>query len=263
MKQFSPGILLLLLMLSAVTSVHAQQTGSFDVQQQFNRGNFLLEQREYEAALVEFQRIEEAGYRSGPLFLNTGLAWVHLGEPGLAMYYFKRAEAFSRVAPQARRGIEHIEQHLAQQQPEAPILASFQWYSRVHFDIGFQKPLLWSLILLNLAALFWTAFWFAASNKKVFRYLAYLSVALSLALALTSGYIYSEKGKWQPGMVVHSGYQLLSEPAAGAEPVMHVHTGWPLMRSMKEKHAHPDKVFVYMSNGLEGWIPVEAVRVLD
>ncbi len=62
----------------------------------FLEGNRLYQDGDFDGALAAYQRIEDAGFESGPLFYNMGNTYFKLAELGPAILYYERA---SRLMP--------------------------------------------------------------------------------------------------------------------------------------------------------------------
>lgn len=230
-----------------------------DPQRAFNDANFLYEQRQYTAALERYLQIERAGFHSGPLFLNTGLTYLNMQEPGRALFYFYRARSYGQTADQAERAIAFVEENLHQQFAEPPVLAMFSWYEWLQYRVGTEIPLLALIILLNLAALFWAGQWFALKGKTLLRYLAYTAAGLAIASAALFLYTYSNEGEWQRGMIVEAGFELREQPSDAADALLVVYPGFRLLHHTHSSERAAGWSFVHMSNGLQGWVRTDSL----
>jgi tetratricopeptide (TPR) repeat protein len=257
MKRFLSRIAISFVMM-AVPLVSAF-AGITDPQQEFNRGNYYYEQREFAAALAIYEQIAADGYRSGPLALNTGLTWMQLREPGRALFYFMQAREYQKTHNEAVRAIEFTEEQIFRQYAEPPVLATFVWYEWLHFRIGWVNLLLTGLLLLNVAAGFWVVHWFVTSNRILFRYSAFLLFGISVVLSGAGILVMQAEGDWKRGMIVEPGHSLMSQPVENAEPVLQLSPGFRMLHHTQRSAEAEGWSFVSMSNGLEGWVRQESL----
>lgn len=232
-----------------------------DPQRAFNDANFLYEQRQYTLALEGFLEIEQSGFSSGPLFLNTGLTYLNMQEPGRALFYFYRARDYRQTADRAKRAIDFTEEMLHQQFAEPPVLATFIWFDWIQFRIGPDIPLLALIVLVNLAVLFWIGHWFLNKGKTMVRYLAYVAFGFALVAGVVLAYTLANEGEWQPGMIVDSGFELREQPSEASEPLLVVYPGFRLLEHIESSSTNAEWSFVYMSNGLQGWVKSEGLML--
>lgn len=232
-----------------------------DPQRAFNDANFLYEQRQYTLALEGFLEIEQSGFSSGPLFLNTGLTYLNMQEPGRALFYFYRARDYRQTADRAKRAIDFTEETLHQQFAEPPVLATFIWFDWIQFRIGPDIPLLALIVLVNLAVLFWIGHWFLNKGKIMVRYLAYVAIGFALVAGVVLAYTLANEGEWQPGMIVDSGFELREQPSEASEPLLVVYPGFRLLEHIESSSTNAEWSFVYMSNGLQGWVKSEGLML--
>lgn len=78
----------LMLCLGTIAAVPATAAPQEDF---FLEGNRLYQEGDFQGALASYQRIEEAGYESGPLFYNMGNTYFKLSQLGPAILYYERA----------------------------------------------------------------------------------------------------------------------------------------------------------------------------
>ncbi|MCH8558403.1 MAG: hypothetical protein LAT84_11285 [Balneolia bacterium] len=230
-----------------------------DPQRAFNDANFHYEQRQYTLALERFLQIEQSGFSSGPLFLNTGLTYLNMQEPGRALFYFYRARGYSQTADRAQRAIEFVEETLQQQFAEPPVLATFTWFEWMQFRVGTDIPLLALIMLINLAALFWAGHWFLNRGKTAMRYLAYIAAGLAVVAGGVFVYNSANEGEWQRGMIVEPGFELREQPSEASDPVLVVYPGFRLLLHAESSAANGEWSFVHMSNGLQGWVKSDSL----
>lgn len=266
-----------------VVAANQPSTSDQRMQQLFNEGNYKYEQQEFLQALALYRDIEEAGFASSELFLNTGLTYLQLQEGGYALYYFTKARQYSSGWDKAEEAITFTQNWLDQQQGRPPVLNTFRLYVAMQQYAGSGHAFLWAILLLNAAGALLLFFWFVPAFSRLRRTLRYTGAVLLggvlLCVALGS-YLQQSAANWKPGFVVESGYGLYASPEVSQEPRIALSSGGRIFLNERETRKQmqqtinpalsPDEpadkalewLYVYHSSGIEGWVKAEAVRLL-
>lgn len=248
------------------------------IQELFNAGNYHYGQQEYAEALNKYRAIEHQDIISGPLLLNMGLCYIQLEQVGYAKYYFSRALKYPAVGKQAEQGIQFTREWLQRKNAILPTLASFNFYKSIQQNFGSGKAFVGFAIITNLVILAILLSWFTG-NSIIRRFSNYVSLVLCIPLVflLLAG-IYTEysAARWQPGFVVGDSYVLYEDlENQSAENEFRLMPGTEIMMRTDKKRLREDqisasadqsetqnRVYIYSSNGNEGWIKSEAIRLL-
>ncbi len=253
----------------------AMDDEEFNPQTAFNRGNFLFEQQQFEAALDLYREIEESGHVSGALFLNMGLTYSRLELYGNALYYFTLAEQFSQSRSTARQAIRHMSDLLDQRRTPIAVLSTISIFKWFHFEKGSRPFLILALVLLNLGAIL-LGFWLIYLKKhKILKYAGFTILLIGVLSLIVGMFLNSQSDRYQLGMFVDISGTIHEIPDAASEPVFMVYEGYTFVIDVVEKErriealagrdnvslvAPDDWIYVQMSNGIEGWMLDEGYR---
>lgn len=239
----------------------SNDNGDFHPQSEFNRGNFLFEQQRYDEALITYRGIEEAGFESGPLFLNMAMSYVYIDSLGMAGYYFNKASRFRQTQSQAENGLQHVKAVWSQRHIIIPELSLFRFSRFMHITLGHFKPFLWGFVLLNFAVLFWASTWFLKKYILLFKS-AGITFGILAAVSVGTGmYLYMHDGLYEYGIFIENGHSVYEAPDMDTEPVFTVYEGYTFLRNTEESPDGSGWSFVQMSNGIEGWVRNRGFRV--
>lgn len=249
-----------------------------EVQKLFNEGNYNYEQKDFAAALDKYRQIENRGIISGSLLLNTGLCYIQLQEVGYAKFYFTKALDYPDVRSRAEKGLQFTEEWLQRNNAILPTLASYDLYRTIQQRFGSGKAFVGIAIFLNLAAIGILLYWFT-SNKLIRRFSYYSTLFLSvpvLFLLLAGFYTQYSAARWQPGLVVGTSYMLHEDlENRPEENEFRLMPGTEIMMrsgKIRQRTDHisaagdpqkeeQDWYYIYSSNGNEGWVESEAIRL--
>jgi len=258
---FTFVVLMVMLGYSITLPVVAQESVDMNPQAEFNRGNFLFEQQQYIEALEIYKGIVEAGFESGPLFLNMGMSYAYLDSLGLALYYFNRAHAFRQTRQQAETALNFVEQQLSQRQTIIPELATFRLNRYLFFELGHFTPLLTALILINFAVIFWVGVWFFQKYSFALKGLALTFFLTALFSASTGVFILTKEDGIEYGIFIENGHAVYQTPDMDTEPVFLIFQGYTFFRDTEKSPDGSGWSYIVMSNGIEGWVRNRGFRV--
>ncbi len=250
-----------LMILVIVPAANANTDSGVNPQSMFNQANFLFEQQKYPEAIKEYRRISEAGFSSGPLYLNMGMSYAYLDSLGLANFYFHKAGNFPQTRQQAREAIEYVQTVFSQRHTIIPELATFRLKHYLLFELGYIKPIVIGLILFNLAALFWVGAWFYPKMRLLLKASSIVVIVLASALLITGIYVYSQKDLFKYGTFVETGHGLYETPDMDTNPSFLIFEGYTFIKDVQASPPGSGWAYVQMSNGIEGWVRTRGYRL--
>ena len=250
--------LLAVLLLMALPFSSILGNDDFNPQSEFNRGNFQLEERNFDEALSIYSEILESGFESGPLYLNIGLAHTYLEEFGHARFYFMKAAEFNQTSQQGTDGITYIDEILLQRHTPIPVLATFKLQQWLFTQTNPNSFYLWALILFNIAGLFLALSFFKENIKRLSVYTAVILLVGSIGLAFTGNFISRHYEFVDLGIVVQHNARVYESADLSGDPVFQLYQGYTFLIDRRNSTNDDQGAFVLMSNGIEGWIPRDA-----
>ncbi len=256
------GLCLLLGLMSSF--IPASAVGEVQPQSLFNRGNYLMEEQDYTGALSHFHEIEEHGYRSGALFYNMGISYVYLDSLGQASYYFQRSAAYRNMGDRADAGLAYIEDRMRSSGTFIPYLSWFAFTDRLLFGMNHTMWIFTGIFLLNAGVLILITGWLFRPNRWIVRGgAATILTGLLLLIFAVSVYVWSQN--YRQGVVVEPRVPLLPEPARSPDEEEEsdlAYEAYTVTLDMKMSRSHAGWAYVRLRNGVTGWIPESALRLL-
>lgn len=261
MMRVATLVFFVLMILVMLPVAHAETDQGMNPQSMFNQANFLFEQQKYPEAIKEYRRISEAGFSSGPLYLNMGMSYAYLDSLGLANFYFHKAENFSQTRQQAREGIHYVQTVFSQRHTIIPELATFRLKHYLLFDLGYFKPIITALILFNIVALLWVGAWFFKKTRLLLKASSIIVIVVAAACLVTGIYVYTQKDAFKYGTFVESGHVLYETPDMDSNPSFLIFEGYTFIKDVQASPPGSGWSYVQMSNGIEGWVRTRGYRL--
>jgi hypothetical protein len=230
-----------------------QIVSSSQAQLNFDKANQLLQEQDYTAALKAYQELRSTGWVSGPLALNTGLAYAQLDSLGKAKAYFLQASEFEQTREEAQKGLDFVGKKLPQKAAHLPKLP-WDYILDATITLGTQA---WSWLAmisayasLLLLALYW--FLFRENNWMLRSFWAVLVLTGFLAAAaFYTDYVHFRYGK---AVLITQQSDLKKSPDSEAEVVSLTFEGYEFTVDFVTSQENADWIYVRMSNGIYGWI---------
>jgi len=240
----SKFILFTLLLLALAGNAGAQDK---ELTQAFLNGIDQYKSGDFAGAVQSFQKLADAGIRSGKLFYNLGNAYLKTGQIGHAMLWYERALQLIPDDPDLRFNYEYALTLLKDDRGEKNISIV-----RILF---FWKYLLSSsavrIIALVLNALFWIMITIRlAMRKKLLKTPIVLTLILASVFSLTAIYNYYESKYFRMAVILSEEVAVRSGLSDDATELFRLHGGSKI-RIEKEK----DQYYrIFFSEGKIGWI---------
>ncbi|MGM0737655.1 MAG: hypothetical protein ACQETM_00610 [Bacteroidota bacterium] len=238
--------------------------GEMRPQALFNRGNYMMEEEDFARAVEIFGQIEADGHASGALFYNMGISYLYLDSLGQASYYFHKSTAYRESAKPGKEGIETVERLM---RARGTLIPQLPWYAFVDwflFDMPHLGWVAWSLVLLNAGVLVLLVGWRYRPNRRVA--LAGKAAAVAGVLLLSIGISVSVWAGGYLQAVITTGQVVIQpQPDYIVEEDMApdlAYEAYTVTLDQRQSRQHDGWVHIRLRNGVSGWIPESAVRIL-
>jgi len=227
---------------------------STQAQLKFDQANQLLKDQDYTGAIKGYKEIIDADWKSGPLYLNIGLAYTQLDSLGMAKAYFLQAVEFDDTKAEALKGIEYSAKKLPQKAaylPKLPWDHVLDWTIKLGTTGWSWLTMTFSYLSLIILIAYW--FWFR-ENKWVLRTLL-SSIVLTGFLAAAAFYTDYVNNRYGNAVLIKEQSNLLKSTDVESEITSITFEGYEFIVDFSNSKSNPDWVYVRMSNGIYGWIP--------
>jgi len=98
------------------------------LQDNFDVGNQLYQQGQYEQAVEKYQLVLQAGFESGELYFNLGNVYYKLNQLGLARLYYERAAILLKNDEALTDNLALLNQRLIDKIPVPPQFFLLNWW---------------------------------------------------------------------------------------------------------------------------------------
>ncbi len=225
----------------------------------FARGNAAYEKGRFEEAAEAYRTVIRYGIRDARVEYNLGNAAFKLGRTGEAILHYLRARRMDPTDPDVEANLV-LARSRCFDRVETPEVAGVVRLARSLQDrLGPDRQAVACLVLVWLAA--GLVAWCSSRPGRWGPAAGWLSAALALALALgaSSWYTTWVRLEGNPQAVVLRGsLDVLAGPGENNASLFTVHEGLTLqVRSERQ-----DWIQVSLPNGLNGWVPKDAVGIV-
>jgi tetratricopeptide (TPR) repeat protein len=222
----------------------------------FSRGNAAFESGRYEEAAEGYRTVLRYGIRDPRVEYNLGCAAFRLGRLGEAILHFERARRLAPVDPDVRANLEFARSRCFDR-VEAPEIAAPIRIVRAAQDAvgpGRHAAAVLLLVWLVTGLVVWRSWRPGGWNATAGWVLA--GLLLLLAVAGSSWLATRDRLEGSPvAVVLAPSLEVRAGPGESNAVLFTVHEGLALeVRSERQ-----DWVQVSLPNGLNGWVPEEAV----
>lgn len=229
-------------------------------QELFNEGNRLLAETRYSEALQYYRQIEEAGFESGPLYLNMGIAASFQDSLGLAKFYYLKAAGFPGVERAAREGLDFVEDVLGRRGARLPQLAWTRLSTQLFFHVNYSIWLLIGVVLVNIGAVILVLKWIKGLFVSRVGLLAPVSLSLGGLIIILAIALQMNATRFDLGVQVSREAQVRELPHSEAEIRQTGFEGFQYIVDIRKSATVEGWLNVRMSNGTRGWVEEELVK---
>lgn len=256
-------LVLLILGLAILPLLFPENLQAQAAQAAFDRANEKLIEGSYRKAIRDYETIISGGYESGALFLNMGLAYTEIDSLGMAKAWFLKASTFEETSTQATEALAFIETKFSRR---SAVLPALPWESYVQSQLqrfGLSGLVYFLLLSLNLLVISILGYWFVAQKwKKWIKYLIWVLALNTVLLAANTVYARHLAVNFSDAVTIVKEHIVWSEPSIEeASQVSVSYEGYTFRVDNRKSNVDYGWLFVRMSNGAEGWIQKNAVKV--
>ncbi len=254
------GVALLLIPDAAM----AQSADESRPQALFNRGNYMMEEQNYDEAVSIFRQIEQNGHASGPLFYNMGISYLYLDSLGLASYYFHKSKSYRESASRAHEGIAATERMMRTRGTFIPQLPWYAFYDWFLFRMNHLAWVVWGLVFINIGVLVILAGWLWRPDRRIaIAGMVVTAVGIVQIVVVISLAVWADG--YRQGVVVQNGIPVTPAPDLVVDEDLSpdlAYEAYTVTLDIRLSSQHEGWVHVRLRNGISGWIPDSAVRKL-
>ncbi len=225
------------------------------VDQWFNTANRFYENKQYDSAVIYYEKILETGIHNSDVFYNLGNTYFRLHKLGMALLYFEKARKQDPTDQDIFANIKFSQLNIIDRVPE-PRRSFFEtilWRLHTFFSLNAQ---LWILFgCLMFLSLSYVLGMFVSHNIRLWLiYTASIAIILSTFLGISIGIKIYDAEKKQFAIVLEKTVDAKNQPD-GNKVLFTVHEG----TKFQIKKTVGDWSFVSLPNGVSGWVKNEAL----
>ncbi|MBN2226897.1 MAG: hypothetical protein JW763_06000 [candidate division Zixibacteria bacterium] len=216
------------------------------------------ENMEYDAALADYLKLEEAGYVSAPLYFNIGNCYFKQDEPGYAILYYLRAQRLDPTDEDIAGNLAFARQFMAVS------MEGVQINPVTTFMDGLVKPftlnqLAWLASILFIVFISYLCVIIARHYGGIgIRIIGYILVIVLLISSAMTTYKYRTDYGRETGVVIAPEANVYSGPGEGHDLEFVGSYGLTFM----VERAKDNYYLVIFENKRKGWIEKQLVELL-
>jgi hypothetical protein len=257
--RFARLCLAVLVALGPVAGAQAQvSTEKVQATQAFDDGTRQLEAGDFRGAVRSFQRAEELGLASGPLYYNRGVAHYRLDEIGRAVQYFEKASRLLEDQTRVRHSLDIVSSRLTDTFSELPV-PIWKRLQRAVLSVasvttfmatGLVAFLAFCAILLLSVLGLWAGPWFRRA-RLVSGMLAFVLLATAFTSSIWPAYP-------PEAVVISDRISMHEQPDGEAAELEEIHAGL-VVGLISEADGW---MLVQLPNGVRGWVESAGMGVV-
>ena len=233
----------------------AMPTKATELTRAFLNGVHNYKTEDYEAAVVEFSKIVDAGIRNGNLFYNLGNAYLKNGDVGYAMLWYERALKLIPDDPDLKfnhkYGLTLVKDE--REDNRLPILRVVFFWQHLLSATTIQ----WAAVILNMS------FWLilvqqVLRRKRTLKTLGYVILTLALVFTLTAFYNHYASRYVKEAVILPDKVAVRSGLTDDSTELFVLHAG----TKVKIEKENKDFYRIYFSEGKIGWLKQPEVGVI-
>jgi hypothetical protein len=248
-------ILLFLLLLVSVIDLTAQQA-------RFDQANNFLNQQRFDLALEQYKEIEQDGFVSGALYMNTGIAYIYLDSLGMAKYYFLKAKQFKETEGIAADGLSFLESRFSRRSAVLPPLPWQTFLSNVSDQIGFTSLILFSLILINLAVGILVLSWYGSRSIPYKKWISLSLITISAMLIVLALIVRYQDIRFDRAVMIDPQANVFERPDQNSTVISISYEGYLMTVDNNRSQDGDNWQYVRLANGMYGWIESHHIKTL-
>lgn len=223
-----------------------------DVNQLFNKANKLYHSKEYEKAIVLYNKIYNKGYVSSSLFYNMGNAYYRIGKLGYAILYYEKANKIELNDEDIKFNLKIAKAKTIDKLDEVPKLFLTSWWETIISLFNYSG---WAVVLILTWIFFLISLGVYILSRKLLykKYGFYFSSILFASLLLLTVIFYSsftQETNTNYGVLINEMTIVKQAPDLQSNDAFIIHEG--IKFSLEDKVN--DWTKIKLIDGKVGWI---------
>lgn len=222
----------------------------------YNKGNKFYENKEFDSAVVYYEKTLNQGVLNSQLFYNLGNAYYRTENKGKAILCYERAYKLNPSDADIEANLKYAKMNITDRipEPEGSVLTIFLNY--LHDLISLKYQLVLIIVLLFIISLCFSSSLFIKGNRRLwFIYTAILSTIILATLALSAGIKIHRLERVEYAIVLKEKVDAKNAPDGG-KILFTVHEGTKFQIKKRDK----DWYYVSLANGVSGWVKSDVLE---
>lgn len=231
------------------------------VQQRFDEANNAALQGNLAEAYEAYQSLEADGHVSGKLYYNLGIIAFQLDSLSVSKLYHIAAMRYNETRTPAAEAITFLDTRFPQRVAELPKLPWEQFFDFLLRTFGLNLLFGSVIFIANTGIILYMLGWWIGRPRWLRG--AYMSALLyTLTFLSISLYIDYKEHRYRDGVIIEGQYALKEEPNPASAVVTQAYEGYRFLVDLEQSAQKPGWLYVRLSNGLYGWLPQHAIRMI-
>jgi tetratricopeptide (TPR) repeat protein len=246
-------IIILGLLISTLAHADSNKAILEMANQQYNNGD-------YAGAIANYEKVIETGYESAALYYNLGNAYYKTGELAPAILFYEKAHLLAPNDEDIVFNLELANSHVVDKLEAIPDFFLVQWINTLSMQLSTNQWAIISMVTFGVALLLFLVFLYV-SVPLVKRFSFYISMLL--VIGAITGFVFSSKEARKltahnTAIIFSPTVTVKSSPDESGTDLFLLHEG----SKVQLNDSIGNWVEIALSNGNEGWILKEAIRVI-
>ncbi len=226
----------------------------------FEHANQLYIEKNYAAAVDEYQKLLDKGVRSAEIYYNLANAYYRLRKTADAVYYYEKAKKISPGDEDIEFNLNVANLRVIDKFPEVPKFFLVEWYETMVNKFNSDTWAVFAVVAVWLVMIMLIAFLFLwnAKLKKVF----FAGAVMFLLIAVLSLFLtyarYKNETEVREAIVFTPNVYVKSSPEDNSTDLFILHEG----TKVKIQDKIGDWYKIKLPNGSVGWMSAEDLRLL-
>ncbi len=250
-RLFKPAIFTVLLTIILLAPSIAFASGN-EAESLMSRGNGYYQDKQYDKAIDDYQRVIHLGYEGTSLYYNLGNAYYREGKIGLAILYYEKAHRLSPGDDDVNHNLAIANTKTVDKIDTLPQFFLFQWWESMLalFTLTGWTTLAYFFYLLLLASI---GLYFFAKRPAMQRYTFFSGLISVVLLIITSVFLLvnlNRRLNQKNAVVIQPAATVKLAPDPSSNDAFIIHEGL----KVRELDQVDNWVKIRLQDGKEGWI---------
>ncbi|WP_411766330.1 tetratricopeptide repeat protein [Winogradskyella sp. A3E31] len=227
----------------------------------FEKANALYNKGQYAEAIEKYETILDNDQHSAEVYYNLANAHYKLNNIAPSIFYYEKALQLKPNDPDIKNNRAFAQKMTVDGFVETPQVGFSKIINNTINLLSFDNWAILAVASVILFVILYLSYYFSYNtNKKRLAFvLSLLSVIVALIAVSMAFQRYSLDKKDQPAIVFAQESKIKADPNTSSDEIIRVHEG----TKVQVLEAFNDWKKVKVSNGSEGWIPSEDIKLLN